>query len=352
MGTNIYVSPFQPHLQVRQENKEDNSNGDTCSTNVVGTSVVQPTQGTTSQIPSQRREPCASRTETKRLNASSSTTPRGSLLKKSLDSWREKTKLQYAVYHRRWSTYCILKGIDLLNSTLNNVLLFLLSLFDSGLRYSALNSARSALSCVLPFIDGVSVGTHPLVLRVMRSFYNKRPPQARYSQMWDPEQVLAFLREKTPLKDLSIKDLTLKMCMLFMLATCSRQQRLALIKRSNIKFQKDGSLDIIMDELQKHSSRGKSLEVISIKPFQADRSNCVVRNIKVYLQKTNELTNAGDNLICSFAPPYGKVGTQTIARWIKLTMKDAGVDIGLFKAQSTRGASASKLAKLVLLSQK
>ena len=229
---------------------------------------------------------------------------------------------------------------------LNDALSFLVTLFEKGLRYSGLNSARSALSCVLPSFDGHNFGAHPFTVRLLKSFYNKRPPQARYASMWDPQLVIDHLREKTPSRSLSVKDLTLKCCMLLLLSTCSRQQRLVSIKRSNVLFQEDGSVDIRTDTLQKHSSRGKSLEIISLKPFINDRSVCVVQNLRLYMEKTSDLTNAGDALFCSFAPPYKAVGTQTIARWTKTTMASAGIDINTFKAHSTRGASASGMAKM------
>ena len=163
--------------------------------------------------------------------------------------------------------------------------------------------------------------------------------------MWDPDIVINYLREQTPLSSLSLKCLTLKFCMLFLLATCSRQQRLCSIKRSNIKVQKDGTVDILTDVLQKHSSRGKSLETVTIKPFPQDRSVCVVNSLLIYMHRTKEVTNAGDQLLCSFAPPYKGVGTQTLASWIKTIMQEAGVDTAVYKAHSTRGASVSKLAK-------
>ena len=263
-----------------------------------------------------------------------------------MGSWRKKTKLQYAVYHRKWQTFCVLRQIDQLSPPFNDILSFLVHLFDSGLRYSALNSARSALSCILPTFEGHNVGSHPLVVRLLKSFYNKRPPQARYVKMWDPDIVIDHLREMTPLRDLSLKELTLKFVMLFLLATCSRQQRLCSVKRSNITVQLDGSIDIQTDEVQKHSSRGKSLEILTLKPFQDDRSVCVVENLKMYLKKTKDLTNAEDALLCSYAPPYKAVGTQTIARWTKTVMTDAGIDTHVFKPHSTRGSSASKLAQM------
>ena len=263
-----------------------------------------------------------------------------------MGSWRKKTKLQYAVYHRKWQTYCILKGINQLTPKLNDALSFLVYLFDMGSRYSGLNSARSALSCILPVFEGHNFGSHPLTIRLLRSFYNKRPPQARYVKMWNPDVVLDYLREMNPLKDLSVKQISMKFTMLFLLATCSRQQRLCSIKRSNITFENDGSVSIQTDEVQKHSSRGKSLEIITLKPYEHDRSVCVVRNLKMYINKTKDLTNAGDMLLCSYVPPYRAIGTQTLARWTKTIMKDAGIDISIFKPHSTRGSSASKLAQM------
>ena len=226
------------------------------------------------------------------------------VLNRVMDSWRDKTKLQYAVHHRKWNTFCVIKNIDPLNPAINEGLLFLVSLFDKGLRYSGLNSARRALSCILPLFDNWSFGTHPLVLRAMRSFYNKRPPQARYSHMWHTNLVIDYLREITPISSLSLKDLTQKLCMLFLLATCSRQQRICSLKRSNIKIQHDGTVDITTDSLQKHFSRSKSLEVLTLKPFLEDRSICVVNNLLHYMLRTQDISNAGDYLICIYVPLY------------------------------------------------
>ena len=262
-----------------------------------------------------------------------------------LSSLRPKTQAQYKVYHNRWRTFCILKGVDVLNPPLNKGLDFLCYLFDLGLKYTSLNTARSALSCILGQFDGHLFGQHPLTIRLLRGFYNQRPPCARYASMWNPTIVLDYLRELTPLRTLSLKVLTLKFTMLFLLATCSRQQRLLSIKRDNIIFEQDESVSIRLDLVQKHSRKGKSLEIIKLKPFNEDKSLCVIQNLKTYLSKTNDINNAEGFLMCSFKPPYKRVGTQTLARWVKTTMSDAGIDISMFKPHSTRSASASLFAK-------
>ena len=50
---------------------------------------------------------------------------------------------------------------------MNNGVEFLVLLYKSGLGYSAINTARSALSSTLVLQDGEKLGEHPLVVRCM-----------------------------------------------------------------------------------------------------------------------------------------------------------------------------------------
>ena len=57
---------------------------------------------------------------------------------------------------------------------MENVLNFLGEVFDTGVGYSALNTARSAIATFL-WIDGKPAGEHPLVCRFMKGVFNIRP---------------------------------------------------------------------------------------------------------------------------------------------------------------------------------
>jgi hypothetical protein len=81
-------------------------------------------------------------------------------------------------------------------------------LFQSGLGYSALNTARSALSSVLTLPNGVTVGDHPRIKRFMRGVSNERTSLPRYSHTWDVSVVLEHLRS-IQAKNASLRDLTL-----------------------------------------------------------------------------------------------------------------------------------------------
>ena len=67
-------------------------------------------------------------------------------------------------------------------------------------------------------VDGVQLGKHPLISRLMKGVFHLRPPQPRYAGRWDVSKVLQFLEEKGNTESLSMKDLTYKLVMLMALA--------------------------------------------------------------------------------------------------------------------------------------
>ena len=54
-----------------------------------------------------------------------------------------------------------------------------MELFDSGLKYCGINTARSALSSLVDDIIGCSVGNLPLVKRLLKGTYHLRPNEGR-----------------------------------------------------------------------------------------------------------------------------------------------------------------------------
>ena len=116
-------------------------------------------------------------------------------------SWRHGTQKQYSIYIKKWSNYCREREINNVQAALSDILDFS-SLVDSGLSYSAINSARSALSAIGLVQDGFSVGSHPPVIRLLKGIYNMKPPQSRYSKTWDASLVLAYLKT---LKSINVK---------------------------------------------------------------------------------------------------------------------------------------------------
>ena len=77
-----------------------------------------------------------------------------------LQSWREGTQKQYRTYLQKWTTFCSRRGVYTIQPSISEVLDFLTELFDGGLGYSGLNTARCALSSVIQMETRLWVPTH------------------------------------------------------------------------------------------------------------------------------------------------------------------------------------------------
>ena len=160
-----------------------------------------------------------------------------------LDAWRPKTRRSYFVYLRKWQTLCIQKNWNKLRPTVNQVIYFLTSLFRSGLSYGSVNLARSALSSSLPYLDGKAVGQHPVICKILKGMYNRRPQHSRYSSTWDVDVVLEYIREMSPLSILPLRELTRKMVMLMLLTSCQRVQTLNTLNVSDLIWSDGGKTE-------------------------------------------------------------------------------------------------------------
>lgn len=105
---------------------------------------------------------------------------------------RPSTEAAYQSTWDTWSHWCSGRDTDSLSPHLGAILEFLCRLHHSGKAYSTVNIARSMLSVTLEPNEGHSVGSHPLVIKMMKGCYNLNPPCPRYFSTWDPEVVFSF----------------------------------------------------------------------------------------------------------------------------------------------------------------
>ena len=134
-------------------------------------------------------------------------------------SWRSGTTKQYQTYLDRWKKFSQEHKVDLFNPGLKHPIEFLVSLYKAGLGYSAINTARSALSTILVCKDGFKFGEHPLGCRYMKDVFELKPALPRYSKIRDVNIVLDYLKTFKDLRTISLKELTLKLTMLLCLTT-------------------------------------------------------------------------------------------------------------------------------------
>ena len=225
-------------------------------------------------------------------------------------------------------------------ASIQEVVHFLTELFHQGLGYSALNTARGALSSILR-IENSAVGSHPLVVRFMKGVFNLRPTKPRFTKTWDVDKVLKYLRTLSPVKYLTLKDLTLKLVMLIALTHAARSQTIHLL--SVYKLIKEKSQFIFqLDSLLKQSRPGFDFSVFKLKCYPPDRRLCCYTVLKEYLVRTKSLRSTKQRLMLSYIKPYKEITRDTVSRWIRTVMIRAGIDVTVFSAHSVRSASTSK----------
>ena len=96
-------------------------------------------------------------------------------------SWRKRTAKSYESAWKRWVSWCDQRNTNPLSASLADILQFLTDLYKEGKEYSTVNTHRSAISMSHMSIDGVVVGKHPTVCRLMQGSFNSRPPRPKYT---------------------------------------------------------------------------------------------------------------------------------------------------------------------------
>lgn len=252
-----------------------------------------------------------------------------------LHSLAPSTIKQYNVSLKLWWQFCQNEGISPFSGKVPDVLRFFQTLLNSTKNvYGSFNSHRAAVS----LITSTELGTDPQIKRFMKGVFRKRPPKPKYESTWDPQQVLRFLEEN---EDSSLKTLSKKLVTLLALATGQRIQTLSLIRCANIRCTEVG-IKIFIQDLIKTSRVNASQPCLEIQYFSQIPKLCVATCIKKYLSITrNFRTSDNDLFFLTYKTPNGPATKQTLSRWIKDTLREAGVDTSIFKAHSTRHASTS-----------
>ena len=151
-------------------------------------------------------------------------------------SWREGTSKQYHTYLSKWNQYCRDKNIDV---------------FQPGVTTGSTGVLE----------DGVKFGEHPLVARCMKGIFELKPALPKYSEIWDVNIVLGYLRAAARLRSLSLKQLTLNLTMLLCLTTGQRGQTIHKFDVNYIQ-EMDDRYRITICEKLKQSKPGRHLAPI------------------------------------------------------------------------------------------
>ena len=249
-----------------------------------------------------------------------------------LQSWATGTQKQYQPYIEKWLQFCA--KCSLYDPPVNIVLDFLVTLYEQNLEYTTINTARSAISAITLLKDNTTVGHHPVVSRFMKGIFRSKPPKPRYETTWDVEPVLRYLSSLGTPSTMNLKTLSMKLVMLVALVTAQRGQSLHVLDINFMK-QDESMFEFLLPEHVKQSRPGYTPPTVILSAFPSDKTLCVFSHMKTYIDCTSTLEGKETKLFISYIKPHHRyrVSRDTISRWIRETMTNAGVDTSIFKPQ-------------------
>ena len=224
---------------------------------------------------------------------------------------------------------------------------------------------KIGFSSILPVVGGLTFEKHEVVSQLLRGAFKERPSFPKNVVTWDPHIVLEWMVKLRKNKELLMVDLKGKLCTLLCLLNGQRAQ---LAPALDTRFMVAETSRYIFDmrKILKPTKPSKHIPPLEFFAFPEEEKLCIVRCLDEYLSRTHvmreivgmvdgdetdndaesdvendKMDNFPKPLILSHSSPYGPVTPATAARYVKLFLGDAGIDLTVFTAHSTRSASTS-----------
>ena len=127
----------------------------------------------------------------------------------------------------------------------------------------------------------------------------------------------------------SLKQLTLKIVFLLAITRLSRSADLSQLDLSRMKLCNNG-VSFLPSTLAEQSRQGKVIEEFFFPSFPENPMLCAVATLTTYQNKTwlirGDETKLFVFFISFFIKPHNAVTSSTIARWLKTTLEQSGID--------------------------
>jgi len=158
------------------------------------------------------------------------------------------------------------------------------------------------------------VGAHPWVVKFLKAVFNLRPPVPRYRDTWDMSVLLSKLRNMTPVRKLSLKDLTLKTVTLVSIVLTARAQTIAKLDMKNMTLSKSKYAFTLGSSELKQSRPGYIPPVQNLNAYPINRGLCVYTAIAEYIKRTEKLRKTETKLFVAYTKPHAAVTSSTVSK--------------------------------------
>ena len=189
---------------------------------------------------------------------------------------RGSTHTVYRGRFREFARWCGRRGEDPTSTSVVKVANFLAHLFKKGLSYSTLCGYRSAISAYHDGVDGIRMGEHPKLVKLLKGVFNCSTPRKVTAPLWNLDKVLRSLRKAPfePLTECTLQYLSYKVAFLLCICSASRCSDLARFayKEPYLRWvNKDMGVRLTPKFLKKQCRPGHMLQTTFIPQFEANR---------------------------------------------------------------------------------
>ena len=167
----------------------------------------------------------------------------------------------------------------------------------------------------------------------MRGVFQLRPSLPRYQSVWNVHSVFNFIRNQQRVEDLPLKALTMRLAFLLCLLSGQRRQAIRVLRLDQMNVTSNAYTFNIVDKLKQTRPRYHQKPLVYDK-YISEPTLCIYSHLTRYIELTAPLRGATQQLLISFNRPHQAVSADTISRWCKDFLKQAGVDISKYKGLS------------------
>lgn len=218
---------------------------------------------------------------------------------------------------------------------------FLSDMFYQGGSYSAINTAKSAITTFMSLATGRSFDKEAVLFnKFLRGVFTMRPSLPRYGCTWDAQKVLGYLKSQSPPEAISFIALSRKLVMLLLLLSGQRGQSIHSLDTRNLEVS-EAMLIIRFGDVLKTSRPGHHTQEIRLPAYPDQPGLCVVKTYAAYIKRTKQFRKRPGKLFISTMRPHGPVSRDTVTKWAKASLALAGIDLNVYGVHSTRAASSS-----------
>ena len=146
------------------------------------------------------------------------------------------------------------------------------------------------------------------------------------------------------IEDISMKQLTLKTLALVAITSSDRAQKIRMANITEMEIGDNKIIFHIRDQRQKQTRKVLKPTTISCVSAPCEALD-VKKYVLGYLEKSKSFRDPSDSQLFLSWVTKKPVSKQTISRWLKIVLHEAGIDTSIFKAHSYRGAGLSKAYK-------